>query len=381
MENRRSAAIIGGAAVAVIVVLVALLFAYVGGDFKSGYEVEATFARAGQLLNEGSDVKMRGVLVGSVRSVEVERASGRAVVTLLLDETQDIPGNVSAAIRAKTLFGEKFIDLIPAEPSSGQLRRGDAIPQDRTIPPIEVETILEKGVPILEAVDPEAFGGALHALATGLVGNEQALRRATVQSEKLLTATERTLPDLERNLVHLRNFASALNATDSDLLDALDGLTLVGEALRDHPEAFRETVSGLVPLARDLGDVIGAREADLGVLASEQRAILEEVRERKDKLPGIVKVLDGFLGVWVADLSEGPYWRISVTDPPVLLGTPYGAGEAPAPRAAALATLRNDATGVDELLRVLLAPIPDADLREATEPLAKILTNRFGGPR
>jgi virulence factor Mce-like protein len=373
MENRRTAAIIGGVAVAIIVAFVYLLFVYLGGNFKPGYEVDATFARAGQLLRGGSDVKMRGVLVGSVRAIEVAK-SGEAQITLLLKEDQEIPANVEAAIRAKTLFGEKFIELItPKNPSDDRLRAGDTIPQDRTTPPIEVETILEKGVPILEAIDPEAFGGALHALSVGLVGNEEHLRRATVAGEKLLTETERTLPNLERNLVHLKNFASALNATDTDLLNALEGLTLVGEAIRDHPDEFRRTVSRLVPLTRDLGDVITNRESDLGDLAHKQLAILEEVRERKDKLGSIVRVLDGFLGVWVADLSEGPFWRIAVTDPPVVLGTPYGPGEAPAPRSAALATLRTDGTAVDDLLGVLLAPVPDEDLPKTTRRLADVL--------
>jgi hypothetical protein len=85
-------------------------------------------------------------------------------------------------------------------------------------------------------------------------------------------------------------------------------------------------------LARDLGDVLTAREGDLSDIASKGRAVLEEVAQRAPKLPSIVRSLDGFLGVWVADLSEGPNWRIYVTDPPIVLGEPYPAGEEPTPR-------------------------------------------------
>lgn len=373
MDERRTHAVAGALALLLAAAGVWLLFLYLGGRFESGVEVEARFARAGQLLTSGGDVKMRGVLVGSVRSVDIGR-TGQARVTLLLDPSQEIPRNVHAAIRAKTLFGEKYIDLsIPAEPSEELLSAGDEIPQDRTIGPIEVESILEKGVPILEAIDPEAFGASLHAIAVALGGNEDALRRATVQSERLLTATERTLPHLERNLVHLKRFASALNATDADLLAALEGLTAVGEAILADPQAFRSTVSGLVPLTDDLADVIGAREGDLSILASEQLAILREVGARKDKLPAVVRLLDGFLGVWVADLSEGPYWRLTVTDPPVLLGEPYAPGEAPSPRAAAIAALRDDTTAVDDLLAILLAPIPDGSVERTARELAPLL--------
>jgi virulence factor Mce-like protein len=372
MENRRLNAIVGAVVLALIVVGVAVLGAFLGGSFKAGYEVDATFARAGQLLRAGSDVKLRGVLVGSVRAINVAD-DGTAHVTLLLDEAQMIPSNVNAAIRAKTLFGEKYIDLVlPDAPSADELGPGDEIPQSRTIPPIEVESILEKGVPILEAVDPEKFGAGLHALAQGLVGNEEGLRRATLQSEKLLTESERTLPNLERNLVHLQHFADALNQTDTDLLNALDGLSAVGEAIRDNPEAFERTVSGLVPLADDLADIVRARKTDLADLASKQRPVLEAVAEREAKLPQLVRLLDSFLGVWVADLSEGPYWRISVTDPPIPLGEPYGPGEAPEPRKASLVPRAVGEHRVRNLVDLLLEPVPRDQAAEAVNSLESV---------
>ncbi|MGH2760314.1 MAG: MCE family protein, partial [Actinomycetota bacterium] len=283
--------------------------------------------------------------------------------------------NVQAAVRAKTLFGEKFIELrIPDEPSARELEPGDEIPESRTIPPFEVETILEKGVPILSAVDPEAFGAALHALADAFSGNEEALRNATVQGLELLTETERTLPHLERNLVHLKNFASALDQTDTALVQALGGLAAVGEVIRDNPEALRATVSGLVPLARDLGDVLTAREADLADFAGKGRPVLEAVEARRDKLPGIVDVLDGFLGVWIADLSEGPHWRITDTEPPDVLGEPYAPGTEPSPRAAAIRRLAADPDAPPaDLLEIVLAPVPTEDLSEAADELGLTL--------
>jgi virulence factor Mce-like protein len=382
MEERRTNAIVGACALLVIIGAVYVLALFLSGAFKSGYEVNAAFARAGQLLRNGSDVKLRGVLVGSVSGIHIGR-TGVARVTMRLDEAQEIPDNVNAAIRAKTLFGEKFIDLIlPGKPSGRRLAPGDEIPQSRTIPPIEVETILEKGVPLLEAVDPEAFGAALHALAEGVVGNEDALRRATLQSEKLLTETERTLPNLERNLVHLKNFARAINDTDTDLLNALDGLSAVGEVIRDNPDEFRRTVSGLVPLARDLGDIFIARERDLGDLAGKQRRILDEVAERAPRLPALVRVLDSFLTVWVLDLSEGPYWRISVTDPPIPLGEPYAPGEEPRPRSYAILRAPPAPVSDGELTDMLLGPLSEApqDVLSRADRLLRSVVRERGAP-
>lgn len=357
MENRRANAIAGAIALLLIFGGIYLLALHLGGAFKTGREVKATFARAGQLLRNGSDVKMRGVLVGSVTGINIAPETGKARITLLLDPAQEIPENIQAAIRAKTLFGEKYIDLIPPRAPAGRLADGDEIPESRTIPPIEVEQILEKGVPVLEAVDPEAFGASLHALAVALSGNEDEIRRANVQSLKLLSETERTLPNLERNLVHLKNFANALNSTDTDLLDALDGLVAVGEVIRDRPDEFRETVSGLVPLASDLGDILTARKTDLADLAGKGAAVLDVVADRANTLPGTVGVLDDFLTVWVKDLTPGPHWRISETDPPIVTGEPYGPGEAPAPNTALAARLAGGDSLVRNLITILVADV------------------------
>jgi phospholipid/cholesterol/gamma-HCH transport system substrate-binding protein len=360
LENRGRNAVLGAVALLLILAFGYGMALFLGGAFKPGFEVTANFARAGQLLRAGSDVKIRGVLVGAVKNIDITK-SGKARIGMRIFPEQEIPRNVGAAIRAKTLFGEKFVELqIPEEMSPGNLREGDEIPESRTIPPFEVETILEKGVPIFNAIDPEAFGAALHALAEGFVGNEQALRNATLQSEKLLTETERTLPNLERNLVHLKNFAAALDDTDESFLKALDGLSAVGEAIRSHPEEFRRTVNALVPLAKDLGDVLTARQQDLADIAGDGRRVLDEVAERAKNLPHLVELLDSFLGVWILDLSEGPNWRIYVTDPPIVGGTPYPPGEEPAPRHAAIAQFieRNDAGAIAEVLRVILEAVP-----------------------
>jgi virulence factor Mce-like protein len=363
--DRRNNAIIGAVALAIIVAFIFGLATFLGGGFKSGFTVTATFTRAGQLLREGSDVKLRGVLVGEVSHIDVGR-NGEARIRMRIFPDEEIPSNVGAAIRAKTLFGEKFIELeIPPKLARTNLKDGSKIPESRTIGPFEVETILEKAVPILDAVDPERFGSALHALAEGFVGNTEALRDATVQSERLLTGTERTLPNLERNLVHLQHFAAALHSTDTSLLQALNGLDQVGMVIRDDPDAFRATLADLSDTAGTLGDIVTSRRQDLADIAGEGAPVLRTVADRANTLPHIVHSLDGFLGVWIADLSVGPNWRIYVVNPLALTGTPYPTGMQPQPRTDAVDAVAGSSSGTKHsLIDTLLAPLPTSDIQK-----------------
>lgn len=369
MSERGRNALVGLIALAILAVAGFGLSLYLAGAFKSGFEVTGVFQRAGQLLRSGSDVKMRGVLVGQVRRVEVGEG-GLATVTMRIFPDQRIPDNVGAAVRAKTLFGEKFIDLIaPERPSGSRLTEGDEIPLERTIPPLEVETILEKAVPLLNAIDPVQFGGALHALAEGLVGNEERLRRATEQGLKTLTETERTLPNFERNLVHLDRFASALDDADDDLLVALDGLERVGRELIANRGALDRTLGELTGLGRDLGDIVTARRSELAVLSGEPgEQVLRAVADEADDLPAVLSVLDGFLGVWIRDLSEGPYWRIFLDATPGGTQAAYPPGTEPRPRtsAARVAVVEElrQAVGASGSgwVAIFAAPVPDDEM-------------------
>src|SRR5665647_1723184 len=78
---------------------------------------------------------------------------------------------LSARILPKTLFGERFVDLIiPTNPSAQSIAEGDTIGQDRTRVAIELETVFDNLLPLLRTVKPEKLAATLGALATALDG-------------------------------------------------------------------------------------------------------------------------------------------------------------------------------------------------------------------
>ena len=61
----------------------------------------------------GSDVKIRGVNVGEVASVQSGRQPGP--LRLRIEDGTEIPATLPGRHPPKTLFGEKFIDIIPGD--------------------------------------------------------------------------------------------------------------------------------------------------------------------------------------------------------------------------------------------------------------------------
>ncbi|MCV4626884.1 MCE family protein, partial [Escherichia coli] len=79
------------------------------------------------------------------------------------------PANVEAQIRATTVFGAKFVDLIyPSDPSKQRLEPGQVIVSRNVT--VEANTVFQNVVDVLEQVDPAKLNSTLYALAEGVRG-------------------------------------------------------------------------------------------------------------------------------------------------------------------------------------------------------------------
>ena len=86
------------------------------GDSSKGYEVRAIFRNAFSVI-PGEDVKIAGVKVGKIKSLDVT-ADQKAVVVLEITKEgfQDFRADAECTIRPQSLIGEKFVECTPTQP-------------------------------------------------------------------------------------------------------------------------------------------------------------------------------------------------------------------------------------------------------------------------
>jgi ABC-type transporter Mla subunit MlaD len=96
--------VVGLASVAVLAGIVFFAVGMFRGGFGTTVPVTVVSERAGLVMNPEARVKMRGVQVGQVDSIE-NRADGKAVLHLAMDPSQvgDIPSNVTVNITSKRI--------------------------------------------------------------------------------------------------------------------------------------------------------------------------------------------------------------------------------------------------------------------------------------
>jgi phospholipid/cholesterol/gamma-HCH transport system substrate-binding protein len=103
--------------VGLFVVVVAALFVIYGysvseTDSGDGYRVSAQFNRVDG-LTIGSDVRMSGIKIGTVRSLELDPASFYANAEFEIANGIDLPDDTSAKITSEGLLGGNYVSLSP----------------------------------------------------------------------------------------------------------------------------------------------------------------------------------------------------------------------------------------------------------------------------
>ncbi|MBK5307921.1 MAG: MCE family protein [Frankiaceae bacterium] len=248
----------GVAMLAVVAAFVALCMAYFNQAFTPVSTVTLHIPRAGLQLLEGSDVKVRGLIVGSVKSITSD--GDGATITLHLDpkKAERLPDNVTARLIPKTIFGEKYIDLlIPETPSAHTLADGAVIPEDRTTPTLEINQALNDLLPLLRTVKPGQLNMTLTALATAVSGRGEQLGRTIDQLDAYFRQVNPHLPALQHDLRAVVGVARTYEEAAGPLMQVLSDLTVTATTVVQREQQ----------LAAFLGDVAGAADATRDLFA------------------------------------------------------------------------------------------------------------------
>ncbi len=106
-------------AVVLLVAGVFVFFAYDMAQVKAveGYEVTALFYKIGG-LNEGSDVRISGIKVGTVIDHELDSESYDARVRMTITREVKLPLDTVASIASEGLLGGKYVRLEPGTDKS-----------------------------------------------------------------------------------------------------------------------------------------------------------------------------------------------------------------------------------------------------------------------
>src|SRR5690242_3705234 len=255
--------------IVVVALLVGLSVAAFQKRFTPVVTVTLLTDRVGSQLQTSSDVKLRGLIVGEVRRVETTGRGARLVLALDPDLVGMVPADVSARLLPKTLFGERFVDLVSPRAGSParHLREGDVIRQDRTAVAIELEKVFDDLLPLLRTVRPEKLATTLNALASELEGRGTRLGQNLVLVDDYFKQLNPKLPVIKADISGLADLASTYAVAAPDLVRAATNLITTNTTIvtkKDQLAGFLAETAGFANTTADFLDANGDRIIRVG---------------------------------------------------------------------------------------------------------------------
>ena len=253
----------GLATILLIGAIVAVSLGLFAGDFTKTVPVTVVSQRAGLVMNPEAKVKMRGVQVGKVDTIE-SLPNGQAAIHLAMDPSQlkYIPSNVLADINSSTVFGAKSVELVPpAEPSAVRLHGGQTLRGEHVM--VEINTVFQQLVSVLAHIDPPKLNESLGALAQAFSGRGPRLGQSLSDLDSFLARLEPSLPAFRHDLAVLPAVSNAYADAAPDLVKTAANATRISKTIVDEQHNLDALLISTIGLADIGNDVLSANRQPL----------------------------------------------------------------------------------------------------------------------
>ncbi|AEF38285.1 MCE-family protein [Mycolicibacter sinensis] len=242
---------------AVAAATVALAVGLFRGSFASTVPVTVLSSRAGLVMNADAKVKLHGAQVGSVRSIE-SLPDGRAALHLAMDPAymDVIPANVRVDIASSTVFGSKYVELIPpADPATGSLQRGQVLHGDHVT--VEINTVFERLSQVLSRIEPTKLNETLGALSTALDGRGDRIGQMMADLDAFLARVDPSLTAMEHELSVAPRVVEAYADAAPYLVTTADAATRMSDVAVSEQHHLDALLISVIGLADTGNDVVG----------------------------------------------------------------------------------------------------------------------------
>ena len=275
-------------AVSLIAVLLAGMFVTLRlGERASRTEVVAYFDNTNGLF-AGDDVRIRGVRVGRVITIEPQPL--RAKVTFWFDRRHKVPADAKAVILSPQLVTGRAIQLTPPYSGGPAMTDGAVISQQRTAVPVEWDDIraqLERLTDLLQPTKPggvSTLGALINTASDNLRGQGGSIRDTVLRLSQTVSVLSDHRQDLFGTVRNLATLVSALRDS-GDLLGQLNvNLAAVSALLADDPGKVSRAIEDLNAVVGDVGDFVAENREPIGIASDRLASISVAVAESLDDL-------------------------------------------------------------------------------------------------
>ncbi|GAB2564275.1 MlaD family protein [Nocardia heshunensis] len=258
-------------AIALVIGLLAAGALYVVPLGKHTYTAELSEA---QSVKTGDDIRIAGISVGSVKSLELK--PDKVVMRFTVNSDVFLGDQTSLDIRMLTIVGGHYVALFPA----GTKPLGSAaIPADRVrLPYSLVETFQDAAAPLAK-IDGSTLNRNLAALGTSIDGAPDSLRTTLSTVATYVDALDKQRSQVSNAVAVADEYVRMYDGAKTDLGRLMDNANLLVTVLDDKHSEMAEALR----LLSDILDRLGGAEpafADLKPKLTDAVTELEQLGEK-----------------------------------------------------------------------------------------------------
>lgn len=267
----------------------------------SGTTYTAVFADAAG-LHEGDPVRVSGVDVGEVRSIELE--GNRVRVEFSTD--RELGDETRLEIKSDTLMGAKFLDV--RSRGTGTLEAGDEIPIERTDANYDLTSALADLATTTGAIDGAQLAESLDVLSETFADTPRSVRQVLDGTRRLARVVAARDEDLARLLERAESVTGVLAERNVDLIGIVSDSNLLLQALEQRREQIARLFTSVSALTDQLSGFVRDNEGELGPVLRELRRSLRVINDNVEGLDAAITDFSGFARALQESLGSGTFF-------------------------------------------------------------------------
>jgi phospholipid/cholesterol/gamma-HCH transport system substrate-binding protein len=266
-------------------------------DTSGSTYYNASFGRAGQGLDPGkSDVKIRGITVGTVDRIRLDR-DGRVTVRLRVEKGVRVPRSTAARIEPVSVFGPKdvLLDLGAGEGTGPYLADGGRIAQTRD--PQELSDTAWPAYRLTKAINPDEVTTIIHTFGAGLSGEGPALRRTLDNGAKVIDAAHRNRAVIQQLISDLNGVSGTFAVRGDTITGISRDFNRLSPVVSGRPDKVSQLLDQSSELTGKVGTSLRGHGANLGKLIDDSADLAHVLAVRQRYIPVLLDNLNGFFSL------------------------------------------------------------------------------------
>jgi phospholipid/cholesterol/gamma-HCH transport system substrate-binding protein len=301
---------IGAIGLALILVMLVLAFNASKLPFlNGGTTYHANFADAAG-LKAGDDIRISGVKVGTVTSVELDGAQVR--VGMKVNSDMRIGADSRADIKIKTLLGQKYVSLIPE--GTGEL--AEDIPLARTTTPLDVTAAFNGLGQRAGEIDTDQLARAFDTLATTFKDTPDYVHESLRGLRRLSTSVASRDDALQALLDRANGVTNTLAARDTQVAQLINDSNLVLQTVYEQRAVIHRLLVDTTRVSRQLAGLVQDNRAIIGPALRNLEKTLTILERNQDSLDATIHLAAPFIRDFTDVLGNGRWFETTLWNLP-----------------------------------------------------------------